>query len=206
MFVSFDTALLLVLDQTAWRQPQFSQILYGGELLNSWVPRESQAIMWGAPVLLYLHTPGSPTPSRQLLEDQGFVITASALRLGYFYGGDGDLEMKVDVRNAAGTVRSPGTVTTVFMLPIKSIVLCRSLHAPCVEEGVETMKIIMWGPVWMIMLCSWPWCSIAPCLAQLSWNCLSMCETFHFKQSWRMLTFWCAVVIANRQQIASHTL
>lgn len=51
--------------------------------------------------------------------------------------------MKVDVRNAAGTVRGPGTVTTVFMLPIKSIVLCRSLHGPCVEEGVETMKIIM---------------------------------------------------------------
>lgn len=77
------------------------------------------------------------------LEDQGFVITATALRLGYFYGGDGELEMKLDIRNAAGTVRSPGTVTTVFLLPVKSVTLCSSVHGPRVEEGVETMKLIM---------------------------------------------------------------
>ncbi len=66
---------------------------------------------------LPLHT--GRTPLLPDLEGQGVALSMSAVRFGYFYGGDGESLMRTDLRNAAGFVRDKGACVTNFMLPIK---------------------------------------------------------------------------------------
>lgn len=60
-----------------------------------------------------------PSPLPLPLENTGVAVTMSVFRLGYFYGGDGCAQLKVDLRNAAGFVRHPTACITNFLLPVK---------------------------------------------------------------------------------------
>ncbi len=53
------------------------------------------------------------------MEDTGLALTVGAFRMGYFYGGDGQSQMKYDLRNAAGFIRDAAATVTNFLLPIK---------------------------------------------------------------------------------------
>lgn len=63
--------------------------------------------------------PGLGTSLLPALEDTAVVLTMSVFRFGYFMGGDGDSDMKVDLRNTAGFVRSQQAFVRAFLLPIK---------------------------------------------------------------------------------------
>lgn len=59
-------------------------------------------------------------------EDSGVALTMAAFRLGYFYGGDGESQLKIDLRGAAGFVRHQAACITNFLLPIKVLQYCRT--------------------------------------------------------------------------------
>ena len=51
------------------------------------------------------------------VEERGLSITWSALRVSYAMGGDGESDIKADLRHFAAFVRDPGTVVTCLLLP-----------------------------------------------------------------------------------------
>ncbi|KAL6764809.1 hypothetical protein V8C86DRAFT_3201644 [Haematococcus lacustris] len=81
-----------------------------------------------------------PSPS---LEDTGLALSLTALRLGYFFGGDGESLLKVDVRGAAGFVRLHGACVTNFLLPIQNLALTWSLQLPRHAESLQLFRYIM---------------------------------------------------------------
>ena len=61
----------------------------------------------------------SSAAASPFLEDTGLALSTSVFRLGYFAGGDGESQLKVDLRNTAGFVRHRMACVTNFLLPIK---------------------------------------------------------------------------------------
>ncbi len=58
-------------------------------------------------------------PMRRL-EERGLAVTASALRVAYAAGGDGELDARLDLRNAAAFVRDPDALVTCLLLPLSA--------------------------------------------------------------------------------------
>lgn len=51
------------------------------------------------------------------MEGRGISITWSALRLSYAMGGDGESDIKADLRHLAAFVRDPTAIVTCLLLP-----------------------------------------------------------------------------------------
>eukprot|EP00798_Chlamydomonas_sp_ICE-L_P005984 gene5984-5277_t len=77
------------------------------------------------------------------LKDQGLALSMTALRFGYFAGGDGESRMVVDIRNAAGFVRERDACVTNFLPPIKQLSLNLNTHFPKLDESLELIPLIM---------------------------------------------------------------
>lgn len=67
------------------------------------------------------------------LEERGLAVTASALRLACAAGGDGGLDARLDLRNAAAFVRDPDALVTCLLLPLSASLRLESQAraAPC---------------------------------------------------------------------------
>lgn len=66
-----------------------------------------------------------------------------ALRFGYFYGGDGEALMRLDVRNLAGFVRDRAALITNWLLPLPSARLELRSKAPLVEEHRMLLPVLL---------------------------------------------------------------
>lgn len=53
-----------------------------------------------------------------VVEDRGLSVSWSALRVAYAMGGDGESDIRADLRGLAAFVRDPGTVVTCLLLPL----------------------------------------------------------------------------------------
>ena len=52
------------------------------------------------------------------LENKGFALTWSAVRFAYAMGGDGQADMRIDIRRIAAFVRDPAACVTCLLLPL----------------------------------------------------------------------------------------
>lgn len=53
------------------------------------------------------------------LENTGIALSMGVLRFGWFCGGDGESQLRVDGRNIAGFARYQAASITNFLLPVK---------------------------------------------------------------------------------------
>lgn len=52
------------------------------------------------------------------LENKGLALTWSAVRFAYAMGGDGQADMRIDIRRIAAFVRDPAACVTCLLLPL----------------------------------------------------------------------------------------
>ena len=68
------------------------------------------------------------------LENKGFALTWSAVRFAYAMGGDGQADMRIDIRRIAAFVRDPAACVTCLLLPLScSAHLQISVSSSCGE-------------------------------------------------------------------------
>lgn len=71
------------------------------------------------------------------------VCFTGALRFGYFYGGDGEVITRMDVRNLAGFIRDGSALITNWLLPLPSAKLELRQEWPVVEEHRTLLPLLM---------------------------------------------------------------
>ncbi|KAF6253188.1 hypothetical protein COO60DRAFT_1463300 [Scenedesmus sp. NREL 46B-D3] len=84
----------------------------------------------------------------QPMEQLGVALTFGALRFGYFYGGDGEVITRMDVRNLAGFIRHGSALITNWLLPLPSAKLELRQEWPVVEEHRTLLPLLMWASSW----------------------------------------------------------
>ena len=95
------------------------------------------------------------------LEDKGMATTWSALRVGWAAGGDGQSEVRVDLRNAAAFVRDPAAIISCLLLPLYASLrmemqACVLLRASQEGEVVHSSHLLFSGlfsGLWLTMHC-----------------------------------------------------
>ncbi|EFN50645.1 hypothetical protein CHLNCDRAFT_144044, partial [Chlorella variabilis] len=72
---------------------------------------------------------------RLALEERGLALSATALRFAYSYGGDGETNIKVDLRDTAAFVRDPSARVNCAMLPFSCKVDVGTKVPRAAEQG-----------------------------------------------------------------------
>lgn len=74
------------------------------------------------------------------LEERGLVVSSTALRVSYAYGGDGETDFRVDLRELAGFVRDPDARVNCFLLPLSCTIALRRV-VPQAAEAEEVERL-----------------------------------------------------------------
>ncbi|KAK9815754.1 hypothetical protein WJX72_009012 [[Myrmecia] bisecta] len=74
------------------------------------------------------------------LEERGLALTWSALRFAYSMGGDGETDIRVDLRKLAAFVRDPAACVTCLLLPFSGSAHV-SMQAPQAAERAEAERV-----------------------------------------------------------------
>lgn len=68
------------------------------------------------------------------------MVSSTALRVSYAWGGDGETDLRVDLRELAGFVRDPGARVNCFLLPLSCTVALRRV-VPQAAEAEEVERL-----------------------------------------------------------------